>query len=219
MDTVTCRGHDRGVEGLGAAEPCRRLPPDALLWGRTALAGIEHGLNVLIRFGGCLLRADARRSGSRIMSQDDSVSAPRDLLRRLARHDEHSLRTVLALLPTFPGGEVSCGSSLDRRTRLLVRLAALLVVDAPTDSLRWAVDLASTSGADDDTVAAVLLAAGSAAGSAQLVASAPRLALALGFDAADSSRPLSGSRARPGRTLPIREVLKYESQRRRLGPD
>ena len=39
------------------------------------------------------------------------------------------------------------------------------------------------AGADDDALAAVLVAMGSAAGSAQLVESAPRLALALGFDA------------------------------------
>ena len=65
---------------------------------------------------------------------------------------------------------------------MLVRLAALLVLDASTDSLRWAVDLASSSGIDDDAVVAVLLAAGPAAGSAQLVASAPRLALALGLE-------------------------------------
>ncbi len=72
--------------------------------------------------------------------------------------------------------------ALDRRTRVLVRLAALIVVGACTESLRWAVELASTSGADDDALAAVLIATGSVAGSAQLVESAPRLALALGFE-------------------------------------
>jgi 4-carboxymuconolactone decarboxylase len=119
------------------------------------------------------------------MPEEAAVSEPLDLLRRLARHDERSLRTVLAPTPHLAGDGGRCGSSLDRRTRLLVRLAALLVLDAPTNTLRWAVDLASTTGADDDDVAAVLLAAGSAAGSAQLVASAPRLALALGFEPAD----------------------------------
>jgi 4-carboxymuconolactone decarboxylase len=118
------------------------------------------------------------------MSEEAALSEPRDLLRRLARHDEQSLRAVLAPTPWLAGDE-RCGLSLERRTRLLVRLAALLVVDAPTDSLRWAVDLASTSGADDGTLAAVLVATGSAAGSAQLVASAPRLALALGLEPAD----------------------------------
>ncbi len=65
---------------------------------------------------------------------------------------------------------------------LLVRLGALLVVDAPTDSVRWASELAATAGADDDALAGVLVATGSTAGSAQLVASASRLAAALDLD-------------------------------------
>ena len=71
---------------------------------------------------------------------------------------------------------------LDRRTRTLVRLAALLALGAPTTSVQWAAELASTNGADVDAIAAVLLASARAAGSAQVVESAPRLALALGFD-------------------------------------
>lgn len=77
--------------------------------------------------------------------------------------------------------------ALDRKTRVLVRLAALIAVGACTESLRWAVELASTSGADDAALAAVLLTTASAAGSAQLVEIAPRLALALGFEPAPES--------------------------------
>ncbi len=84
--------------------------------------------------------------------------------------------------PEFEHDYALTGPALDRRTRLLVRLAALIAVGACTESLRWAVELAATNGADDDALAAVLLATGSAAGSAQLVESAPRLALALGFE-------------------------------------
>ena len=110
-----------------------------------------------------------------------------DLLRRLARHDERSLRTVLAPGPefadaAFADGDARTAQSLDRTTRGLVRLAALLAIGASTESLRWAVDLASASGADDEAVTSVLIAAGLAAGSAQLVESAPRLALALGVE-------------------------------------
>lgn len=65
---------------------------------------------------------------------------------------------------------------------MLVRLAALFAVDASTESLRWALDLASAAGVGDDAVVAALVTAGSAAGSAQLAASARRLALALGFE-------------------------------------
>ena len=92
----------------------------------------------------------------------------------------------MAPTPEFERGYELAKPALDRRTRVLVRLAALIAVGACTESLRWAVELASTTGADDDALAAVLVATGSATGSAQLVESAPRLALALGFD------PVSG---------------------------
>lgn len=111
------------------------------------------------------------------------MNEARDLLRRLAAHDEPSLRTAMAPTPEFELGYEMTKPALDRRTRVLVRLAALIAVGASTESLRWAVELASTSGADDDALAAVLVATGSATGAAQLVESAPRLALALGFDA------------------------------------
>ena len=109
-------------------------------------------------------------------------SDARELLRSLARSDERSVRAVLTPNPEFGRDRAAVLEALDRRTRVLVRIAALLAIDAPTTSLRWAVELASSMGVDDDAVIEALAAAASAAGSAQLVASAPRLALALGFD-------------------------------------
>ncbi len=119
--------------------------------------------------------------------ENDIVSEARDLLRRLAAHDERSLQTAMAPTPEFERDYALTGPALDRRTRVLVRLAALIAVGASTESLRWAVELAATSGADDDALAAVLLATGSAAGAARLVEAAPRLALALGFEPAPGS--------------------------------
>jgi 4-carboxymuconolactone decarboxylase len=121
------------------------------------------------------------------MPKDAAVSESRDLLRRLAANDERSVRAVLALSPAY-GGRAQ-RSALDRRTRWLVHLAALLVVGASPESLRWATELACTSGADDSAVAAVLLAAAPAAGSAQVVAAAPRLALALGLEPVGDAAP------------------------------
>jgi hypothetical protein len=69
-----------------------------------------------------------------------------------------------------------------------VRLAALLAMDASTESLRWAVDLAAAAGADDDALAAVLIVSGHTAGAAQLATSASRLASALGFEAGGEER-------------------------------
>jgi alkylhydroperoxidase/carboxymuconolactone decarboxylase family protein YurZ len=118
------------------------------------------------------------------MLEDDSVSDSRTLLRRLAANDEGWVRAVLAPSPISGSPALPSLLALDRKTRLLVHLAALLVVDASAESLRWATDLACTNGADDCAIAAVLIAAGVAAGSAQLVASAGRLALALGLEPA-----------------------------------
>lgn len=117
-------------------------------------------------------------------------SPARDLLLRLAAGDERSLHAVLsATLGPEDGEEVVTGSRLDRRTRMLVRLGALLAIDAPTDSLRWAVELATAAGAGEDAVAAVLLATGCAAGSAQLVSSAARLAVALDYECGVPEEP------------------------------
>ena len=129
--------------------------------------------------------AEARASnmGARTMSETQVRNPARALLLRLAAGDERSLREILRpSREPASGEEAGAASSLDRRTRLLVRLAALLVLDAPTDSLRWAVELASTAGVGDDALAAVLLATGSATGSAQLVSSAARLATALDYE-------------------------------------
>jgi hypothetical protein len=116
------------------------------------------------------------------MLEDDPVSESRELLRRLAANDQASLKMVLAPSPIEGSPAPRSLSMLDRRTRVLVHLAALLVLDASTESLRRATDLASTSGADDGALAAVLVAAGFVAGSAQLVAIAPRLALAMDLE-------------------------------------
>jgi 4-carboxymuconolactone decarboxylase len=109
-------------------------------------------------------------------------SDPEQVLRRLASGDEGFLTSVMAPTPEFGLPDPAAGEPLDRRTRTLVRLAALLALGAPTTSVRWAAEAASTNGADDEAIAAVLLASARAAGSAQVVESAPRLALALGLD-------------------------------------
>jgi 4-carboxymuconolactone decarboxylase len=97
------------------------------------------------------------------------------LLRRLAASDERSVRAVLS-------SARGTGTVLDRETRAMVQLSALLALGAATVSLRWAVDVASTAGVDDRRLVGVMLAVAGALGSAQTVSNAPRLALALGLD-------------------------------------
>lgn len=65
---------------------------------------------------------------------------------------------------------------------LLITLAALLSVGATTPSLRDAVGQASAAGATTDEIVDVLVLVGPTIGLASLVASARRLAMAIGYD-------------------------------------
>ena len=129
------------------------------------------------------------------------MSEAREVLRRLAAHDERSLQAAIAPKSEFGRDDGAAEAALDRRTKVLVRLAALIAVGACSESLRWAVELATASGAEDDALAAVLTTAGTAAGSAQLVATAPQLAVAMGFELRPGSRAdlLLTEEARVGR--------------------
>jgi 4-carboxymuconolactone decarboxylase len=72
--------------------------------------------------------------------------------------------------------------ALPPATSALVFLAALLAAEGSTTSLHWAVELAARAGADDDDVIEVLATVAAVVGSARVVAAAPRLALAIGYD-------------------------------------
>ena len=98
-----------------------------------------------------------------------------EVLRRLAAADGPGITDGFWV-------EAARGCELDRKTRALVQHSALLADDAATASLRWAADVAAATGADDVTLVRVLTAAASATGAAQVVKSAPRLALALDVD-------------------------------------
>lgn len=109
-----------------------------------------------------------------------AVDPAEDLLRRLAFNDERALGMVLT---RRVGGDRE--SELGPKVELLVVLAALLAVGAATPSLREAVDQASAAGATAAEIVGVLVAVGPAVGLASLVASAPKLALAIGYDLED----------------------------------
>jgi 4-carboxymuconolactone decarboxylase len=104
------------------------------------------------------------------------------VLRRLALHDERSLRSVLAG-PGMPGA-----SDLDAKAQALVRLGALLSVGAATASLRCNVEFAYAAGATEDEILGVLVAIAPAVGHARVVCVAPQLALALGYDPDEADR-------------------------------
>jgi alkylhydroperoxidase/carboxymuconolactone decarboxylase family protein YurZ len=99
------------------------------------------------------------------------------LLRRLALNDEESVGMVLTR-----SSDASVPAALRPKVDLLVRLSALLALGASTSSLRTTVDQAFEAGATETEIVGVLVAAAPAMGLARVVATAPRLATAIGYD-------------------------------------
>ena len=108
------------------------------------------------------------------------MTAAQALLVRLAAADERCLRETVSAVTGPRPGDRGATAGLDRRSRSLVRLAAILAVGAPRESVCWAAEQASACGAGDDELAAVLLVVGPCALAAGSAVAAPRLAAALG---------------------------------------
>jgi 4-carboxymuconolactone decarboxylase len=104
------------------------------------------------------------------------------LLRRLALNDEKVVGSVLSR-----AAGASAPRALDRKAEALVQVGALLSVGAPTASLRWTVEHAQSTGATDEEILGVLVAIGPAVGLARVVAGAPQLALAMGYEIDDEA--------------------------------
>src|SRR5215211_7698245 len=73
-------------------------------------------------------------------------------------------------------------SGLDPKTHAIVRLAALLAVDAAPSSYNGTAELALASGASLDEIVGVLIAVAPTIGLGRAVSAAPELGLALGYD-------------------------------------
>ena len=118
------------------------------------------------------------------MTMDDAhPTEAEQLLRGLAAGDEGLLRSVLGVPPRNTRSPLATARrTLSAETRALVHVAALLAAGAGTTSLRWAVELAARAGAGDDEIVEVLVTSAAIVGSARVVAEAPRLALAIGYD-------------------------------------
>ena len=106
-----------------------------------------------------------------------SVDETERLLRRLALNDEESVGMVLA-----SGSDAVGSPALRPKVDLLVQLGALLALGAATSSLRATVDRAIEAGATESEIVGVLIAVAPAVGLARVVSTAPRLALAIGYD-------------------------------------
>jgi alkylhydroperoxidase/carboxymuconolactone decarboxylase family protein YurZ len=109
----------------------------------------------------------------------DQTADFQETLRRLAMIDEG-----------FVEGEAGLGlglarvSVLDPKTAALLRVAASAAIGSPAVCLEWSASRALAEGASEDEIAAVLLAIAPVTGLGRVVAAAPDVATALGYDIA-----------------------------------
>jgi alkylhydroperoxidase/carboxymuconolactone decarboxylase family protein YurZ len=77
-------------------------------------------------------------------------------------------------------------STLDAKAHALVRLGALIAIDAEAPAYMWTLEAARRAGASDDELVGCLLAALPTLGVPRIVSAAPKLGLAMGFDVASA---------------------------------
>lgn len=108
-----------------------------------------------------------------------------DILRRLAINDERILEELLCAARDDEDTPEPDGS-LDPRTLALVRLAALAAVGGAVSSYGAHADAAFDAGASAAEMVDVLVGVVPVVGIPCVVAAAPKLALALGYDSDDA---------------------------------
>jgi 4-carboxymuconolactone decarboxylase len=84
-------------------------------------------------------------------------------------------------------GEWKARSGLDARSYALVKLAALIALDAPPASYLWQVSNALAAGVTPEDLIGVLIAIAPQVGGPKLVAAAPELMVALGLSLPDGA--------------------------------
>lgn len=97
------------------------------------------------------------------------------LYRKLTLGDE-------ALMTTLFSSTGGTSDAFDDPTSSLLRLAALVALDADTPAYQREVRDAIAAGASPEQITAVLVSVARVAGSAAVMSAAPRLALAMGYD-------------------------------------
>lgn len=115
----------------------------------------------------------------------------RDVLAGVAAGDLDVLDEVLAIRET-----AQASSGLDARSFSLVKIAALIALDAPPASYLWQVASALDAGATPQDLLGVLRAVAPQVGGPRAMAAAPELMLALGLALPDDSPQDSPSEIR-----------------------
>jgi 4-carboxymuconolactone decarboxylase len=102
-----------------------------------------------------------------------------ETLRRLAMIEEGFVEDQAGL-----GLSQASTSALDPRTAALLQVGASVALGSPAVCLEWSAGRALAAGATEDEIADVLLVIAPVAGLSRVVAAAPEVATALGYDIA-----------------------------------
>jgi 4-carboxymuconolactone decarboxylase len=102
-----------------------------------------------------------------------------ETLRKLAMIDESFVEDQAGL-----GLGLAKTSALDPKTAALLQVGVSVAIGSPAVCLEWSTTRALAAGATEEEIADVLLAIAPVAGLGRVVAAAPEVAIALGYDVA-----------------------------------
>jgi 4-carboxymuconolactone decarboxylase len=102
-----------------------------------------------------------------------------ETLRRLAMIDEGFVESQAGL-----GLGLAKASALDPKIAALLQVGVSVAIGSPAVCLEWSTGRALAAGATEEEIADVLLAIAPVAGLGRVVAAAPEVAIALGYDIA-----------------------------------
>ena len=101
---------------------------------------------------------------------------------------QETLRKLAMIDESFVQGEAQLGldpgqaSALDPKTAALLQVGVSVAIGSPAVCLEWSTGRALAAGANEDEIADVLLTVAPVAGLSRVVAAAPGVATALGYD-------------------------------------
>ena len=110
----------------------------------------------------------------------DVSDATKDILGALSRGDPDLMAEGLEMRANW-----EAKSGLDSRAYSLVKIAALIALDAPPASYVWQVGTALAEGATPEDIVGVLIAIAPQVGGPKLVSAAPEIMVALGLTLPD----------------------------------
>lgn len=119
----------------------------------------------------------AAKQASTATKRSASVSAKvEDHLRRIARSDDKEIETMVGMRQGLKDI-----TQLDNRSFALVKIAALIAVDAPPASYMWQIGNAIAEGVTPEEVLGTMWAVAPQVGGPRLISAAPEIMLALGL--------------------------------------